>query len=213
MLLVIIALLVAAGPTLAGDESVVFSEIMWMGSTGSTADEWIELHNRSEAAVNLEGWVVTRMTSEGERFMLEIEGGIVPPRDVFLIANFSPDDPRSRLAVTPDLIVSAIALSNSKLQLRLYDGDPSSGGTVVDVADDGSGPRWPAIPNSSGLWCESISKVPVPSPPIGTPQPSRRARATVPLSWELPVLYQPTSTRQLNARAQRSDAGAGPTSR
>ena len=139
MLLVIIALLVVAGPTLAGDESVVFSEIMWMGSTGSTADEWIELHNRSEAAVNLEGWVVTRMTSEGERFMLEIEGGIVPPRDVFLIANFAPDDPRSRLAVTPDLIVSAVALSNSKLQLRLYDGDPSSGGTVVDVADDGSG--------------------------------------------------------------------------
>ena len=30
-------------------------------------------------------------------------------------------------------------MANSKLQLRLYDGEPSSGGTLVDIADDGSG--------------------------------------------------------------------------
>jgi hypothetical protein len=119
VLVVAIVMLVIAGPTLA--------------------DEWIELHNRSDVAVDLEGWVITRMTSEGERAMLEIEGGIVAARGVFLISNFAPDDPRSRLGVTPGLISSAVSLSNSKLQLRLYDRDPSSGGTVVDVADDGSG--------------------------------------------------------------------------
>ena len=90
MLTLIIALLVAAGPTLAGEETVVFSEIMWMGSTGSTADEWIELHNHSDRAVDLVGWAITRMTAEGERFMLAIESGTLAPRGVFLISNFAP---------------------------------------------------------------------------------------------------------------------------
>ena len=139
MLFVIIALLVAAGPTLAGEKSVVFSEIMWMGSSGSTADEWIELHNRSDRALDLRGWVITRMTAEGERNMVAIESGTLAPRGVFLIANFAPDDPRSRLKAIPDLVSSSVALANSKLQLRLYDGEPSSGGILVDIADDGTG--------------------------------------------------------------------------
>ena len=101
-----IALLVAVGPTMASEEPVVFSEVMWMGSTGSTADEWIELHNRSDRAVDLVGWVITRMTAEGELAMLAIESGTLAPGGVFLIANFAPDDPRSRLEATPDLVSS-----------------------------------------------------------------------------------------------------------
>ena len=139
MLYLVIVLLVAAGPALAGEEPVVFSEVMWMGSTGSTADEWIELHNRSDESVDLVGWVITRMTDEGERSMLAFESGVLAPRGVFLISNFAPDDPRSRLEATPDLVSSSVALANSKLQLRLYHGEPSSGGILVDIADDGSG--------------------------------------------------------------------------
>ncbi len=134
-----IPLLVAAGPTLAGEDPVVFSEVMWMGSSGSTADEWIELHNRSDRALDLRGWVITRMTAAGERNMVAIESGTLAPRGVFLIANFAPDDSRSRLKAIPDLVSSSVALANSKLQLRLYDGEPSSDGILVDIADDGSG--------------------------------------------------------------------------
>ena len=139
MLVICVVLMVTVGPSLARDEPVVFSEIMWMGSSGSTADEWVELHNTSDGEIDLSGWVITRLSAGEERTMVEIGGGRIGPRGTFLISNFAPDDNRSRLAADPDLISSAVALANAKLQLRLYAGDPSSGGSLVDVADDGSG--------------------------------------------------------------------------
>jgi hypothetical protein len=35
---------------------VVINEIAWMGTTNSTNDEWIELHNNGSSSVSLEGW-------------------------------------------------------------------------------------------------------------------------------------------------------------
>ena len=37
------------------------------------------------------------------------------------------------------VVATAVALPNSKLQLRLYDGDPEAGGNLIDSADDGTG--------------------------------------------------------------------------
>ena len=39
----------------APPREVVFSEIMWMGSSSSSADEWIELYNRSDDEIDLAG--------------------------------------------------------------------------------------------------------------------------------------------------------------
>ena len=57
----------------------------------------------------------------------------------FLIANYAPDDERSRLAGTAQLVDAAVSLPNTKLQLRLYDGDPEASAQLVDMADDGKG--------------------------------------------------------------------------
>jgi hypothetical protein len=118
---------------------VVFSELMWMGSPVSAADEWIELCNRGPDPVDLRGWTITRQLEDREAIMLRIEEGEIAPGAAFLIANFSPEDERSALAVQPHLVEPALSLPNTRLQLRLYDGDPESGAHLVDVADDGSG--------------------------------------------------------------------------
>lgn len=118
---------------------VVFSELMWMGSPVSSADEWVELCNRSQDTIDLSGWTITRQLEGREAVMLRIEQGKLPPGAAFLIANYPPEDPRSALAVQPQFVASALSLPNTKLQLRLYDGDPEAGAHLVDVADDGSG--------------------------------------------------------------------------
>lgn len=119
--------------------NVVFSELMWAGSPISTADEWIELCNRGPDPVDLSGWTITRQLEDREAIMLRIEQGSIAPGAAFLIANYPPEDARSALAVQPQLVDPAISLPNTKLQLRLYDGDPEAGAHLVDVADDGSG--------------------------------------------------------------------------
>ncbi|MCC7262693.1 MAG: lamin tail domain-containing protein [Candidatus Latescibacteria bacterium] len=118
---------------------VVFSELMWMGSPVSTADEWVELCNRGETLVDLAGWSITRQLEDREVTMVRIEEGRLAPGATFLIANFAADDTRSALAAQPQLVDPGLSLPNTRLLLRLYDGDPEAGAHLVDVADDGSG--------------------------------------------------------------------------
>lgn len=114
---------------------IIFSELMWMGSSASSADEWIELYNCGNRPVELSGWTITRLTREGEQPMLELAAGHIEPGDTFLIANYAADNPRSRLAIPPDLVATAVSLANDRLQLRLYNRQ----GQLVDLADDGRG--------------------------------------------------------------------------
>jgi hypothetical protein len=117
---------------------VVFSELMWMGSEASSADEWIELYNRGSQSIDLSGWTITRVGSDGtEGVMLTVEAGSIGVGETFLIANYKPDSDRSRLATTVQFVSTAVALPNTKLMLRLY--DAPEGGTLIDVADDGTG--------------------------------------------------------------------------
>ena len=65
MRILILALLTVC-PLYAQSSSVVFSEIMWMGSNASSADEWIEFYNAGSSPQNLQVWTITRLTSQGE---------------------------------------------------------------------------------------------------------------------------------------------------
>ncbi|MCY3760770.1 MAG: lamin tail domain-containing protein [Gemmatimonadetes bacterium] len=125
---------VAAGEP--GD--VVFSELMWMGSESSSADEWIELYNRGSSAKDLSGWTITQTGKDGEEaVMLRLSEGRIAPGAAFLISNYNAA--RSQISVDPDVVATSVALPNSKLLLRLYSGDPEAGGNLIDTADDGSG--------------------------------------------------------------------------
>lgn len=131
--------LLLAWPAYAQHASVVFSEIMWMGSSASSADEWVELYNVSDTAQDLRGWTLTRLSDQGEDVLLTIEEGQIGARETFLIANYAADHANSHLAAVPQLVNSALSLPNSKLQLSLYAGHPDEGAELVDVADDGRG--------------------------------------------------------------------------
>ncbi|MBD04538.1 MAG: hypothetical protein CME24_09360 [Gemmatimonadetes bacterium] len=94
---------------------IVFSEIMWMGSGASSADEWIELYNRGDRAIDLSGWTITRAASDGsEQAMVTIEEGSVEPGQTFLIANYAADSDRSHLATPVHYVSTAVALPNNQ---------------------------------------------------------------------------------------------------
>lgn len=128
-----------AAPLSAQSAPVVISELMWPGSTASTADEWIELYNSSDATVDVAGWTLTYRSGDEDKVMLVLEAGAIPPGRTFLIANYAADHKNSLLAVEPQRVDAAVSLPNTKLLLHLYDGDPQAGGQIIDIADDGRG--------------------------------------------------------------------------
>ena len=116
---------------------VIFNEIMWMGDFASASNEWIELYNTTEEEIDISGWQITRLATEGEVLMLTIPEGIIPPKGYFLIANSSAAD--SNIAVKPNLVDASVSLPNTKLQLKLHAGDREAGANLIDTADDGTG--------------------------------------------------------------------------
>ena len=116
---------------------VIFNEIMWMGDSASASNEWIELRNPIDSEIDISGWQITKLTDEGEALMLTIPKGIIPPNGYFLIANSSAEN--SNIAVESNLVTADVSLANSKLQIKLYDGDWEAGGNPMDTADDGTG--------------------------------------------------------------------------
>lgn len=123
--------LAAAGDN-AGD--VVINELMWTGSTASTADEWIELRNMTASPINLANWKITNAKGQGVDFT--ITAGTIPANGYFLISSRAETDANSKLNVTPDIVDASITLLNTDIQYVLK----NSVNTTIDTADDGAGP-------------------------------------------------------------------------
>jgi hypothetical protein len=125
---------------MAAYQDVIINELMWTGSSISTADEWIELKNLSSSHIDfgLTPWSIYRNDS----LMLVINKGTLDPGGYFLIANNSKDyiftNGESILNIDPDLVNSVISLYNSSAQYKLYN-TTDDGGEIIDTADDGSG--------------------------------------------------------------------------
>jgi len=115
--------------------SVVISEIGWAGSSLSTVDEWLELTNLTDDAVDLSGWTVTGAATSNGSLTIPV-GASIPSHSTFLISNYDRDNAKSTLARAPDLVTSSVSLSNSALSLGLVD----AGGTIRDVAGSGGAP-------------------------------------------------------------------------
>lgn len=133
--------------TLASSNNVYISELNWAGSNISSSDEWIELNNDSDEFIDIGGWQITNIKKDTtntykEELMLELSGTIAP-NDVFLISNNAKDHSFSKgeslLDVDPDLISSKVSLSNTNLQIKLYDGEYSTS-NLIDIAGNGDSP-------------------------------------------------------------------------
>jgi hypothetical protein len=68
----------------ASETTVVFSEIAWAGSSISSSDEWIELTNVSDTAVDLSNWKISGAGSSSSDKLLP-EGSVIEPHSTYLI--------------------------------------------------------------------------------------------------------------------------------
>ncbi len=117
-----------------GSASVIISEINWAGSSGSTADEWLELYNPTSGSVDLSGWILTGSATSGDALALE-GGSVIEAGSVLLIANYDASHENTTLTIEPNLVTTALSLPNSGLDIMLAKAD----GTIVDsVAMTGS---------------------------------------------------------------------------
>ena len=110
-------------PKISAQESpqIIINELAWAGSSVSSQDEWIELFNPTTETIDIGGWQLTKNTAEEKLMLIIPESSAINAGDYFLISNF--DETDSVIAIEPSLIDSAVTLSNSALQIKLYSGD------------------------------------------------------------------------------------------
>lgn len=123
--------------------TVVINEINWVGSNGDGLDEWVELCNTTQNAIDISNWVITNLgTGNGPGADITIPSGkTIPANGFFLISAASQS--ASRINVPSDYVTSNISLSNGGEQLVLK----NNNGVTVDIAN-GTG-AWLAGSNST----------------------------------------------------------------
>ncbi|HVM90525.1 MAG TPA: lamin tail domain-containing protein, partial [Verrucomicrobiae bacterium] len=117
----------APGPLLIG-------EIGWAGSSKSSADEWLELWNRSTEPVDLNGYSLEG--AGGGKDIVFNADDVIAPQSAFLVANYAASDTKSALASDPQVVTTTLSLPNDVLDIKLFDAD----GTLVDEAGTGGTP-------------------------------------------------------------------------
>lgn len=133
---------------------VVINEIAWAGtgtSSKAVADEWIELYNKTDQAIDLTGWIIAEgITSTTTIVTLQNQ---IAPRSYYLIER---TDEETISDITADLAASfgGSGLSNSGERLRIVDGNSTSS-QIIDLVDSSGG--WPF--GTAGPDCKSMERV------------------------------------------------------
>lgn len=112
---------------------VVISEVAWAGSSTSSADEWLELANVSNHAVDVSGWNLAGASSSPIIFPT---GSLIESHSTFLIANYANTSTSSTLNTHAQIVTTLVSIPNDKLAITLT----SSTGSVVDSAGSGGTP-------------------------------------------------------------------------
>ncbi len=139
----------ASQPLNQGD--IVINELMWMGSSVSSKDEWIELKNITDQEIDISDWQITKNTGV-ESLMITIpDGNVIEASGYFLISQKSPDQSVLDDSLKVDLTTS-FSLSNSNLQVSLYDGQWDDGREIIDIAGDGGKPLCGKYNKNSSIY-------------------------------------------------------------
>lgn len=131
----LIAMPLASRAATNDEPTVIISEIGWAGSSLSTVDEWLELTNLTDDAIDLTGWAITGAATSNGSLAIE-DGASIGPHSTFLVSNYDAANAKSSLSRAPDLVTASVSLSNSALALGLVDAD----GAIRDVAGSGGAP-------------------------------------------------------------------------
>jgi hypothetical protein len=146
MTLVIIALQlvtlrISAFAYSAGD--VVINEIAWAGTADGSSDEWIELYNTTNLAIDLSGWYIE---DDAGASVYTIESGNIAPHSYFLI-----EDSEETISTISADAVLGLSLANAGDSLVLKDSESA----VVDTVN-GSGGAWYAGNSTTKASMERI---------------------------------------------------------
>ena len=133
----LVAIGLSAALCVGASAAVVINEVAWGGTAASSADEWIELHNTSDHAIDLTGWTLHLGESvihlgEAEGATVESRRAVLPPQGYLLLER---TDDATISDLDADLIYRG-GLSNGGMDLVLYDAE----GQIVDqvlFADSG----------------------------------------------------------------------------
>ncbi len=127
----------------AGSFDVVINEIAWMGTKSSYNNEWIELYNNTNSAINLDNWVLKAVDGSPEVPLT----GTIPAKGFYLLERSSD---KSVPEISADQIYKG-TLSNKGENLQLYD----NLGNLIDSVDCSSG--WIAGDNKTKQTMERTS--------------------------------------------------------
>ena len=121
---------------------LLIGEVAWAGSSLSSADEWIELWNLSDTPIALSGY---RLEGASPSPLVFDDTHIIAPKSVFLIANYDTSDEKSTVATTTHLVTTSVSLSNSALDLQLFDASD----ILVDELAAGAPPAGSSTPKAT----------------------------------------------------------------
>ena len=148
---------------------VVINEIMWMGSSSSSSDEWIELRNMTDEEINIKNWNIYGAVS-GSSGHLEIAGNtddnyIIPAHGFYLIANKKSDKSDIDNKIKIDLAKTALNFDDDyddNGQIVLED----KTGKIIDKTPKPTGKKWPSgihgIFFEGGLFHMSMQRKDIP---------------------------------------------------
>ncbi|OGF54962.1 MAG: hypothetical protein A2Z21_02900 [Candidatus Fraserbacteria bacterium RBG_16_55_9] len=144
VLLPVIALMSYAGTHAAIPNSIVINEVAWMGTQADANDEWVELFNTTDQAIDLANWKLVAADGSPNITL----SGTIPAHGFFLLERT--DD--TTVSDLPADKIYAGALSNSGEALFLKD----SAGTAIDSAN-GNGGSWPAGNSTTRSTMERVN--------------------------------------------------------
>lgn len=134
-------------PVLAASPlDVLINEIAWMGSERSFRQEWIELYNNTDFAINLEGWLLKTADRTPEIYLT----GTIPAKGFYLLER---SDDNTVPHIPADQIYKG-ALKNNGENLKLYD----NFGNLIDWVDCSRG--WFAGDNQTKQTMERVGSDP-----------------------------------------------------
>ncbi|MFQ6082604.1 MAG: carboxypeptidase regulatory-like domain-containing protein [Candidatus Aminicenantia bacterium] len=143
----------------AGAGDVVINEIMWMGSSSSSTDEWIELRNASNTDIDLINWIIENASSSADLTInasscSPFSTSTIPAGGYYLIANYASSSASSLLDADVQCVASSLDLnndysSNGALILK-------EGATTIDETPASSTTAWPA--GSTGAATSSMAR-------------------------------------------------------
>ena len=133
------------GPSDPGLGDVVINEIMWMGSSASYTDQWIELRNTTDEDIDVGQWIVENGEEANQNLMLPANS-VIPANDLFVLYRRNPQSPNS--AVDNGLPNNQIRQSGSLNLANDYDNNGAlvlrtPDGTLIDQTPEPTSASWP----------------------------------------------------------------------